>query len=483
MDEAGDALTSTAEYTIAVKKDGEAFQTVTITGAGSKTINNVPRGTYTVVETTPASDGIEGYTFNKIDYGTTTSVTIANAEDSGTLTVTNKYIKLIDVTVTKIWDDQSDKYGLRPKTTADLVLTLQRNDADQTDTATVTVDAEDSNKWHYTWSGLPKADADGSVYTYKAAEKSVPTGYSVSGSPAVDGGEITNTLDVHNLVVNKTVTIDPASAAAGKTYTFTVKNKNKDEWLKITDGVVSVSATEVTNTVTVSESSGSVTGSVTFLNVPAGEYIVTEQGTAEGGAAWIDNYTLENESNGSTFSGTGKVTKTADGTVDLVNKYTRKMASVYLVKQVTGNMGDRSATFQFKVTVTDGGTPVTITGVTNVNYVERQHSDRPSDISNRLGSGSNFPVGSTVTIVETAMTGYTTTDAVTNSDDASTEQRTVTFVVNERGNTVTFTNKREVEVDTGIPTESKPYLFLLGLIPLAGLGAVMMAKKRRRDEA
>jgi hypothetical protein len=63
------------------------------------------------------------------------------------------------------------------------------------------------------------------------------------------------------------------------------------------------------------------------------------------------------------------------------------------------------------------------------------------------------------------------------------EPTTVTFIVSESGNTVTFTNDRSVTVDTGVPMESKPYWFLLGLIPLAGFGAVMMARKRRRDEA
>ena len=157
------------------------------------------------------------------------------------------------------------------------------------------------------------------------------------------------------------------------------------------------------------------------------------------------------------------------------------MATVYLVKKVTGNMGDRSATFQFTVSVMDGSKSVTIPGVTDVDYVERKHSDNAADVTNRLGAESSFPIGATVTIVETAVDGYTTT--IEGGTPVENEKNTVTFTVSESGNTITFKNNREIEVDTGIPMESKPYWFLLGLIPLAGLGAVLMAKRRRREEA
>ena len=70
-----------------------------------------------------------------------------------------------------------------------------------------------------------------------------------------------------------------------------------------------------------------------------------------------------------------------------------------------------------------------------------------------------------------------------NADKQANTNHVVTFTVSENGNTVTFYNDREITVDTGVPMESKPYWLLLGLIPLAGIGTILMAKKRRRDEA
>ena len=134
-------------------------------------------------------------------------------------------------------------------------------------------------------------------------------------------------------------------------------------------------------------------------------------------------------------------------------------------------MGDRSAVFSFSYTVTGKKGEAITSG-----NVDRQHGY--SNEQNFLGS---FPVGATVTIVETPMEGYTTTmQGGTVVPDAT---NTITFTVSEKGNTVTFENNKEVKVDTGVPMTTSPYLFLLGLIPLAGFGAVMAARKRRRDEA
>ena len=161
----------------------------------------------------------------------------------------------------------------------------------------------------------------------------------------------------------------------------------------------------------------------------------------------------------------------------------RNKKEVYLGKQVTGNMGDRSEVFTFDVEVIDKNG-----NVISTRPVERNHGNAIS-----LG---NFPVGTLLRITERAKTvtvpeeAYGTTYSEkqgAGSENApfneENEALFVEFRVSDTGNTVTFYNDRKITVDTGIPMESKPYWFLLGLIPLAGLGAVLMAKRRRREEA
>ena len=440
VDETGADLASTAAYAITVKKDGEVYQQLTFTGAGSQTLTNVPRGTYTVEETTPAANGIEGYIFNAIDYGTTTSVTIQNAADSGELTVTNKYIKLIDVTVTKSWDDQSNKFGLRPD---DLTLTLLRNDADLATTEADKWVKNENNTWTYTWTNLPKADADGNTYTYTIAEKEadVPAGYTVSGTAAQNGGTITNSLKVGSLKVTKTVSIEPATAAANKAYTFTVQTtiNGATKYLSLTDGAVTLSDTAVENTIT--WPADGTTPEVVFPDLPVGSYIVTEQGTGENGAAQITNYTL----NG-TFTGTGEVTASeTPATVGLVNNYTRKEGKLIVSKTVQDTSADRETdrAFAFTVTVSENvltsyaTTPETIT----VSEPTGPDAEGKYTITFSLKNGesvtlSGLPVGATYTVAEDDYTpAYTTTVP---------ENASGSIVEGETGTTVAFNNIREV---------------------------------------
>ena len=160
---------------------------------------------------------------------------------------------------------------------------------------------------------------------------------------------------------------------------------------------------------------------------------------------------------------------------------TRDNVKVTLKKIVKGNMGDKNRGFTFTVTVKDkNGNPVEVTDVTDSNgQWTGTLSDGQTHVFDKL------PVGAKVTIKETEANtdGYgTSVDAgtISGTDDG---EGTYTFTIPASDCTVNYTNNKEVEIDTGVSTDSKPYLFLLGLIPLAGFGAVMMARKRRRDEA
>ena len=76
--------------------------------------------------------------------------------------------ELIDIKVTKIWDDQDDKYGVRPESVSvDLIANDEIID---------TVELSEANNLTYTFV-VPKCDADGKPIEYDADEQFVTAGY------------------------------------------------------------------------------------------------------------------------------------------------------------------------------------------------------------------------------------------------------------------------------------------------------------------
>ena len=80
---------------------------------------------------------------------------------------------------------------------------------------------------------------------------------------------------------------------------------------------------------------------------------------------------------------------------------------------------------------------------------------------------ANLPYGVSYTVTETAAEGYTTTKE---GDSGS---------INAPAQTAAFTNDRTTTVDTGITTDSLPYVLLLGIVVLAG--AVLFIKRRANN--
>ena len=153
---------------------------------------------YTVKETTTSvitgTDGVGTYSFE-----------VAGSLTDG-FTVTNKHTpEKTSVTITKTWDDADDQDGIRPSA-KDFAsrLTLKADGTAVTDvTPTVTVDEDDENKYVVTWTGLPKY-ASGQEITYTVEESTIK-GYAPAGSPAQNGGTITNAHEpeVIDIPINK----------------------------------------------------------------------------------------------------------------------------------------------------------------------------------------------------------------------------------------------------------------------------------------
>ena len=148
-------------------------------GSGqSVTINNVPvfdmngnKIEYLITETNAQK---YGYYLTTAEATRKTELTeTSSGVYTGTVTLTNKLPKT-DITVTKIWNDFDDKYGLRPSSVNFNLYRTTTNADVSTDTEwteVVTNQAITSaNSWKYTFSNLLKYDESGNEYRYKVKE-------------------------------------------------------------------------------------------------------------------------------------------------------------------------------------------------------------------------------------------------------------------------------------------------------------------------
>lgn len=378
--------------------------------------------------------------------------------NSGTIAITNSYTpETTSVTVTKEWIDDNNSKGLRTAPSITLSGKYTVNNEEKSVTIPEAIKSIELGRETegVSWSNLPVYAEGGNEIEYTVSERAI-SGYTTTGGTLTKGndgnytGKFTNAIQQETVDVSGTKTWSIPAGISGVTI--------PDLTIKLyRDG------TEIGSYVIISPNT-----TYSFTNLP--KYAV---GSITGYNGEYDghefSYTVS-EVEPELFTKTAEADNSTNGK-DFTNS--RKMAQVYLGKQVTGNMGDRSATFHFTVDVKNAdNTSITITGISNQD-ITRQHGNAIS-----LG---DFPVGAKVTIKETAVDGYTTSMA--GGTIIENEVNTVTFTVSESGNTITFTNNKTVEVDTGVPMESKPYWLLLGLIPLAGLGVMLTARKRRRDEA
>ena len=219
--EGSDVVPDTAKFVISrTTEDETEFEDVTVTYADIKDGDwsmIVPAGTYTVTE---SGAEVNGYT---LETKYSADVTVKNSEE-GELTVTNTYTKKpeekIELTLTKVWDDNKNEYGVRPD---EVVFVVTGSDG-KTYEATLK-GTED------TWTAkleVPKA-ADGKDITYTVDEKAVPAGY----VKTIKDFTITNAFTPcwGDPPVKKVVTGD--KPAPTETFTFTLKAEKYEGDAKI----------------------------------------------------------------------------------------------------------------------------------------------------------------------------------------------------------------------------------------------------------
>lgn len=142
-----------------------------------------------------------------------------------------------------------------------------------------------------------------------------------------------------------------------------------------------------------------------------------------------------------------------------------------VTKTVTGNLGDKNKYFDFTVTLTgeEGKTyaeTYAVTGGSNEN--------NPGSI--KIGEATPFHLkhDETISIANLPYgVSYTVDEADASADGYTTTKTGDAGTINSADQTAAFTNNKDTTVDTGITTDSMPYIVLLGMVALAGVAMLI----------
>lgn len=187
---------------------------------------------------------------------------------------------------------------------------------------------------------------------------------------------------------------------------------------------------------------------------PDTSYTVSE----DAASAAVEGYSLTTSSQN--ISGT--IAKGAAATASFTNTYSQNL-KLTVIKQVTGNMGEKDRSFDFTYKIGNGEA---------VEFSLKNGEDKVIE---------NIPKGSGVIITEKtdSAPGYETSYTV----DEKTEKGTVCEIVLQEDKTVTFINKKEINTPTGIFTDNYPYFMMLAaaVLGIAGFAGSGYLRRKRRD--
>ena len=166
-----------ASLDVTLQKNGAELKTVTLNDANNWTYTeaNLPKNENGKAITYSWSEpSVTGYTSSKTESGNKT-------------TFTNKHsASVVSVTIVKVWDDSNNQDGIRP---AELTVTLLKNGTDYSE-----VTLNEANSWTATVENLPaKNGTQENVYAW--AEKTIPTGYTLSSTST--SGTVTTLTNTH----------------------------------------------------------------------------------------------------------------------------------------------------------------------------------------------------------------------------------------------------------------------------------------------
>lgn len=177
--------------------------------------------------------------------------------------------------------------------------------------------------------------------------------------------------------------------------------------------------------------------------------------------------------------------------VTITNSYTSNRADLTVTKNVTGNMADLDEEFTFQMSITGDYDDDKIT------YKKGTTEGKLSELTDNkftLGNGesivfSGIPAGAKVTVTETGAEDYKTTVDVSNTpteavalaaETGSVATKSGSVDIDATAHTITFTNTKEIPVNTGVILDTLPYVLML--IAVGGGVVAFFLRKRHHDD-
>ena len=443
------------------------------------------RGTYTFTEVVPTGYEDPGVITVTLGNGSIESASAKNStsnrqftEASGSELLVRNYSKVVFLTVEKIWADNENTS-----------VTLHGLVGGQSMGSDYSVDLSNQN-WTHTFSQKVPLYINGQKAVYSLRETHIGEWsyspeyaddgyryYDVSYAPMVyrsqgqvvtnpDQAEeiylsVTNQRSTGELTITK-VDQDGASLPGAEFYLYKASTNPgaPPEPTQDADGYNVLGEEFVKSAVSQNN------GQVNFGNVPVGTYYLIEHAAPEFYQGTNTVYLVEVQEGSFTMKqwvndAWAATTKTVTNTLQTME--------VTIKKVVAGNFGDHTKDFAFTVTSDKAfgiGENYSLSGDKLKASFELRHN----------GSVTlKVQAGATLTISEDAQ-GYTM------SLDADKGEVTGNrYTVSENDATITVTNTKDTEVDTGITLDSLPYILLLVLAVLGGIFFLAKHKRRRED--
>lgn len=269
---------------------------------GSICFDTLTVGTYTLTETqapndyklgtvktwtvkveagTPYAEEVRDNDGNLTGYKKVTPCTVTveglNAA-SDIYSITNEAIEKTDITVTKVWYDMDNKFGLRPDS---ITVQLKANGTEYGQPVTLNKD----NNWAYTFTGLNMTDGNGTAIEYTVEETVASEHYRSTVAKDNNGNfTITNTLMTGKLMIQKSLMDANGYIRADKDLTFTF-----DVYAK--DADITKDAPVLAGVTVAVKAGDDLAWTVQPVQLPVGDYIVVERGAADKSVAAPSGYT------------------------------------------------------------------------------------------------------------------------------------------------------------------------------------------------
>ena len=179
---------------------------------------------------------------------------------------------------------------------------------------------------------------------------------------------------------------------------------------------------------------------------------------------------------------------------------TYQAGTVTITKSVTGNMGNKSTKFNFKVVLESDkpvNSTVVSTGDKTFTFTANDNGKYTAEQTYKLADGetwtiTNLPFGVTYTVYEMNGEGETAT-AVAQGNTLTAESKTYTVsydtaktgaldekTANHKIATIVTNNCGNENIDTGVILDNAPYILMLAVV--AGGAMTLVIKKRREEE-